>query len=149
MSNNEVNENSELYTQRSMEGLSSPDQLKDYLKVTGTPVWIVMIAVLLLLVGIFLWGAAATLTSYTPVKGVVQNGVLSVTLQDASGEGVTFDEDGDTIVCRIGNVDAVLLVNGKDANGYSIASGEVALPEGTYDVRVGYRQIKAIELLLN
>ena len=60
---------SEIYTQRSMENLSSTDQLKDYLKVTGMPIWIVMISILILLAGIIAWSASATFTSYITAEG--------------------------------------------------------------------------------
>ena len=128
-----------------MEDLSSPDQLRDHLKVTGMPVWIVMIAVLVLLAGFFVWSAFASFTSYTSVKGIVKGGVLTVVLQEEEISDIADSK----MVCRVGDVESDLRVSGMDAEGNRIAAGKVTLPEGTYDVRIGYRQMKAIELLLN
>lgn len=149
MSNAEVNERTELYTKRSMEDLSSPDQLRDHLKVTGVPVWIIMIAILVLLLGLFAWSAFATLTSYTSANGTVQGGVMAVTLQGEALEKSTLEGTGDKMVCLIGDMETVLTVSGTDAEGNRIAVGPVPLPDGSYDVRIGFRQAKAIELLLN
>ncbi len=142
---NQETSETELYTQRSMESLSSPDQLKKYLKVTGTPVWIVLIAILVMLVGLFGWSAFATLTSYTTAEGIVKDGAMTVVLQEDMVPKGTDSE----MTCRIGDVQTVLSISGTDAQGNRIAVGKTDLPEGTYDVRVGYRQIKAIELLMN
>ena len=43
---------SELFREKSLERVSSPEQLNDYIKVTTPSVWLVLIAVILLLVGI-------------------------------------------------------------------------------------------------
>ena len=149
MSNNKAESKSELYTQRSMENLSSPDQLKDYLKVTGMPVWIVMIAIFVLLAGLIVWSTFATLTSYTSAKGIVKDGVLTVTMQDNARDGAVTGESGDERVCRIGDAQVILSVSGTNAKGDLIAAGSVSLPDGIYNVRIGHRQTKAIELLLN
>lgn len=144
-----VKAKSELYTKRSLEELSSPDQLKDHLKVTGVPVWIVVIAILVFLAGFFVWSAFATLTSYTSEKGIVKDGVLTVRVQDTAREDEKPLASGDEMICVIGDLEAVLAVTGTDGEGNRIAVGTVPLPEGTYDVRIGYRQSRAIELLLN
>lgn len=109
MSNAEVNERTELYTKRSMEDLSSPDQLRDHLKVTGVPVWIIMIAILVLLLGLFAWSAFATLTSYTSANGTVRGGVMAVTLQGEALEKSTLEGTGDKMVCLIGDMGTVLI----------------------------------------
>jgi hypothetical protein len=152
----EDNNISKLYTQRSLENLDSPDQLKDYLKVTGAPVWIMLIAVFILLAGFFAWSGFAALSSFTSAKGTVQEGVMTVILHDQAQVDVaqTTEEQAeekavDELICRIGDVETVLSVNGRDLKGNRIASGKVPLPDGTYDVRIGYRKAKAIELLLN
>ena len=149
MKNNESKSKSELYTRRSLENLSSPDQLKDYLKVTGMPVWIIMIAILVILVGLFVWSTFATLTSYVSVEGIVQDGVMTVTLQGDAQEEAAMEDPDENLNCRIGNLETPLTVSGTDAEGNRIADGVVPLPDGVYDVRVGYRQKKAIQLLLN
>ena len=48
---------SELFRQKSMERISSPEELNDYIRVTSLPVWIILAGIVLLLVGMLVWGA--------------------------------------------------------------------------------------------
>lgn len=52
----------ELFREKSLERVSSPEQLNDYIKVTTPSVWLVLIAVILLLVGILTWSTLDTVT---------------------------------------------------------------------------------------
>jgi len=45
-----------LFREKAIERSSSPESLNDYIHVTTTPVWIVLVALLVLLVGIIAWG---------------------------------------------------------------------------------------------
>ncbi len=44
------------FRQKSLNKVSSPEKLDDYIRVTTPSVWIVLIAIVLLLVGGILWG---------------------------------------------------------------------------------------------
>ena len=50
-----MDEKNNIFRQKSMERLSSPEQLNDYLKVTNPAVWVVLAAVIFLLAGLFIW----------------------------------------------------------------------------------------------
>ena len=45
----------ELYRKKSMEKISSPEELNDYIRVTTPSVWIVLAAIIVLLVGLLAW----------------------------------------------------------------------------------------------
>ena len=61
-------EQNSLFRENSMEQISSPEQLTDYLHVTNPTVWAVMAAIILLLVGMLVWGSLATVDSYGLVR---------------------------------------------------------------------------------
>ena len=44
-----------LFRQKSMDRVSGPESLNDYIRVTTPSVWLVMIAIVLLLVGVLAW----------------------------------------------------------------------------------------------
>lgn len=46
---------SSIYRKKNIEKISSPEQLRDYIKVTTPPVWFVLLAIALLLVGALIW----------------------------------------------------------------------------------------------
>ena len=51
----EKQENSNIFRKKSLERVSSPEQLNDYIRVTTPSVWIVLAALVLLLVGMLVW----------------------------------------------------------------------------------------------
>ena len=51
-----------LFRKKSIDKISSPEKLDDYIRVTTPSVWITLIAILLLLVGAILWGTLGELT---------------------------------------------------------------------------------------
>ena len=51
---------SELFRKKSLERISSPEQLDDYIKVTSVPVWIVLLAIVVLLSGMLAWASFGT-----------------------------------------------------------------------------------------
>ena len=48
--------NSNIFRQKSIDKVSSPEKLDDYIRVTTPSVWITLIAIVLLLVGTLVWG---------------------------------------------------------------------------------------------
>ena len=44
-----------IFREKSLERVSQPDDLNDYIRVASPSVWIVLIAIILLLIGIFAW----------------------------------------------------------------------------------------------
>lgn len=53
---------SELFREKSLERISTPEKLNDYIKVTTPSVWLVLLAVVFLLVGILAWSALGTVS---------------------------------------------------------------------------------------
>lgn len=54
---------SELFRKKSIDRVSSPEQLNDYIRVTAPPVWAVLLALLILLAGMLVWSITGTVTS--------------------------------------------------------------------------------------
>ena len=49
-------ENKSIFRQKSIDRVSSPEKLDDYVRVTTPSVWITLIAIVLLLIGAVIWG---------------------------------------------------------------------------------------------
>ena len=49
-----------IFREKSIERISSPDQMDDYIKVTTPSVWIALIAIVVLLIGILAWSILGT-----------------------------------------------------------------------------------------
>ena len=45
-----------IFRKKSIERVSSPEQLNDYIRVTTPSVWLILIAVIILIIGTLIWG---------------------------------------------------------------------------------------------
>ena len=62
---------SDIFRKKSMDRVSSPEQLNDYIRVTTPSVWLVMLGVILLLAGMIVWSIFGTVDA-TDSDGVIQ-----------------------------------------------------------------------------
>ena len=95
---------SDLFRKKSIERVSSPEQLNDYVKVSSPGVWAVLAAVLILLAGAFVWGILGRLettvccydTAYGAEVGAgmpVRVGGEELSLVSVSSEAVQLGAD--------------------------------------------------------
>ena len=86
-----------IFRQASLDRISSPEQLNDYIKVSNPSVWVVIAAKLALLLGLFAWGRWGTLPTTTTLNGIAKAGEIICYLpsEDAAkaapGMAVTVD----------------------------------------------------------
>ena len=59
------NENTTIFRQKSIDRISSPEQLHDYIKVSSPGSWIVLTAIIVLLIGVLVWGLFGSITVNT------------------------------------------------------------------------------------
>ena len=65
--------NKKIFREKSMEQLSTPEQLTGYLRVTGPGVWIVLAGLAILLAGLLVWGIFGRLVSTVTVPAKVES----------------------------------------------------------------------------
>ena len=63
---------SQLFREKSLERVSSPEQLNDYIRVTNPSVWIALIAVAFLLIGICIWSVFGKLDTMLTVGAITE-----------------------------------------------------------------------------
>jgi hypothetical protein len=59
-----------IFRKESLDHVSSPDQLYDYIKVSNPGIWIILAALLMLLVSAFFWAATAAIPTTVSAKAV-------------------------------------------------------------------------------
>ena len=145
MNKDQDRDENRLFRKQSLERLSSPEQLNDYLKVTNPSVWILLISVIMLLVGLIIWSCFTSIESSVSGNGIVKNGTVKISFSE--NEPDVKLETGMTAI--IGNSSTRVESLSKDASGHITATAQVNLPDGQYDVTVKYSQAKIISLLFN
>ena len=125
--------------------ISSPEQLNDYLKVTSPKIWVLLGAVVLLIVGLLLWSGFTTFESYATGTGRAVGGDLVVTFDDP----VKASKVEPGMEMEVGDERVEILTVGTDTQGNPIASAHANIPDGSYEVRVGYNTTQVISMLFN
>ena len=134
-----------LFRKKSIDRISSPEQLNDYLRVTSPSVWVILAAIVVLLAGLLIWSSVATIESYVEGTGEVKKGVMTIRFTDQTfAKNV---EEGMTV--SAGNSECTVTHVGRDNNGLVIATANTALSDGFYPVRVCFKQTQVLSLLFD
>ena len=68
----ETKDRSGLFRQKNLDRISSPEQLRDYIRVTTPGVWIVLLAIIILLAGVLIWAAVGSLEVHNSAGDLVK-----------------------------------------------------------------------------
>ena len=134
-----------LFRKESIDHISSPEQLNDYLRVTSPAINVVLASVILLLISLFVWSSVTAVQSYAAGNAEVHSGMLTMTFDDA--EKAENIEIGMNV--RVGDELMPVSSIGHDADGNVFAVAATGLPDGSYEARVGYKSTQIIDMLFN
>ena len=67
--------NEKLFRKASIEKITGPEQLDDYIRVDSPSLWAVLAAAVILLIAVLIWSTTGTLPTTVSVVGVAKNGI--------------------------------------------------------------------------
>lgn len=137
-----TNANETVFRKETLERISSPEQLTDYLRITNPGVWVILSAVILLLAGLFAWSMIGTLETTATVKVIVSNDTAQIVPIDTDiiTEGMVF---------RVNSEEYTVALTENDDLGRYFGMASVDLPDGIYDGTIVVDQVHPIDFLLN
>ena len=137
----ENTERKTVFRKKTLDRISSPEQLTDYLCVTNPGIWALLIAVILLLAGVFAWSMVGKLETTANAVVVVEAHTAQVipAEQEIFSAGMTL---------RIAGKEFTVASTGRDEYGRHYGTAEVALPDGIYEGTVVVEQVHPISFLL-
>lgn len=114
-----------VFRQKSLDRVSSPEQLNDYIRVSNPSIWMILIAVVALLVGVIAWGATGTLETTIDAPCANQGGayVCYLTLDQFKQVKEALDRYAQT------GEDMRARVNGEDRRVESVSDTPVSYDE--------------------
>ena len=80
--------NTQLFRKKSMDKVSSPEQLNEYIRVANPGVWMVLAAIVVLLAGIVVWGFIGHLDTTLDTAVVCVSGEAVIYVKEADAEKV-------------------------------------------------------------
>ena len=130
-----------LFRQKAIDRMSAPDELTDYLKVTNSGVWAILIAIVVLLVGVLAWACVGTLPTKANARAIVQDNTAAVLVAEpyVASEGMSV---------TVENQQSRIASTATDEYGKTVGLCDVNLPDGTYDGTVVVDETRAIDFLL-
>lgn len=154
----------QIFRKKSIERVSSPEQLNDYVRVSNPGVWMILIAVIILLVGICIWGIFGHLDTKLEVAGICQDGKMVCYVSDSeikkvqTGMHITVNDteyeiadiasdpfcvsdDMDSYAMHIGNLQPGQWV-------YAVTA-DTELKDGTYNVQIVTESVSPLSFVLN
>ena len=134
-------ENTTVFRQKTLERISSPEQLTDYLRVTNPGIWVILAAVILLLAGIFAWTVVGTLETTAQATVIVEDHTAQVV--PAGAEALSGG-----MPLRIAGQEFTIASANADDYGRVTGTAEVNLPDGTYEGTVVVDSTRPIDFIL-
>ena len=132
----------QIFRQKSLEKINSPEQLNDYMKVTNPGVWIILAAVILLLAGLFAWASVGKLETTAGAMAVIKDGTATVTLTEIAPAPITSE-----MLVRIESREYPISVVEHDEYGRAVAYAPVNLPDGNYDAKIIIETLSPLKFL--
>ena len=80
--------NDQLFRKKSVERVSSPEQLNDYIRVANPSVWMILAAIVILLAGVIVWGCIGHLDTTLSTAVVCENDTAVVYVKEADIEKI-------------------------------------------------------------
>lgn len=131
-----------IFRKETLERVSSPEQLSDYLRVTNPGIWIVLAAVVVILVGFFVWMSVGVIETTVKVGVSTQNKQAEVAITSAENK---MEKD---MTLRVGGKETVILSTETDSYGRTVGKAEVDLPDGMYEGTLVTESVHPIQFLL-
>ncbi len=135
-----------LFRKKSIDKISSPESLNDYIRISNPGVWLILFAVISLLTGVVIWGffghADTTVTAVADIKN--KEGFCWVSDDDISSikEGMPVVLDG-----KEGKVKKIGDYNKINKN-YKVFI-EADVKDGSYSAKIVTERVKPASFVLN
>ncbi len=153
-----------LFRQKSLDKISSPEQLNDYIAVTNPGVWLLLVSIVLALCGAIIWGNFGKLETRIKVPAIVgdngtilyveaadvgkSKGGLEVEIGYVEGEVITLGLEGHKAYEVLGDI--ALSESGYSAGDvlYNVEA-EIDVPNGIYMAEIITDSVSPISFLLD
>ena len=153
-----------IFRKKSLERMSSPEQLNDYIKVTNPSVWILLGSIIVLLLGVVIWAVFGQLATTVSAVVLVEDGIATCYVREADAASVAPGDavyiGGETYALESVSAEPVQASAVLDA--YALHMGELqdgewtyqaalstSIPDGVYVVSIVTESISPISFVVN
>lgn len=130
--------NDKIFRKKSVDKMSSPEQLNNYVKVTNPGVWMALAAIALLLIGICVWGVFGKLETKLTVAAVSRDGQTILYVKEDNVASVQENMSvyiGDETY-KVTSISAQAVTVTEEISEYARHTGELSIGEWVYVVQI-------------
>ena len=136
-------EKKSIFRKETLERISSPEQLSDYLRVTTPGLWVLFAAIVAMLVGFFTWMSVGIIETTVPASVSTRNHSAEVAIISGDSQIAT------DMTLRVGGKETTILSTKADDFGRTMGTAEVDLPDGMYEGSLVTESIHPIQFLIS
>lgn len=154
----------QVFRQKSVERISSPEQLNDYVRVSNPSVWMILAAVVFILAGVCVWGIFGRLDTVIDTVGVCRDGKLTCYVADEDIKTLKMGmkisvNGGDYEISGIAktpievdeNFDSYAMYVGELKEGEWVyeVTAKAPIESGTYNAKIITNSVSPISFVMN
>jgi len=157
------NGNSTIFRQKSLDRVSSVEDMEKYIKTTTPSLWLLLVSIIVLLAGVITWAAVGKINVETVSGCNVTNGTITCIISEDRYESLTEDSfieiNGDAIKITSvkgpieakldGDLSALHISNIETGSWYFEVVGSCNLNDGEYKAKVVFEQVSPITFVIN
>ncbi len=138
--------NEQLFRKKSIDRVSSPEQLNEYIQVSNPGIWMILAAITILLIGVCVWGVLGRLDTTLSTVALAEDKKLTIYVKEAeiesveSGMEVRIGESTYTIV----EIGVQPIVVDERFTDYALHVGDIQSGEWVYEVKVSGEAVEGI-----
>ena len=140
--------NQNIFRKASMEKISSPEQLNDYIRISRPGIWIALAAAFVLLASVFIWSVTGSLSVSVSAAGIARGGFLVCYLPPEEAEKLSEGMAAEIEAAGTGSVSAVARTPLSEQEAAASVEGDYAvyaLNLGDWNVPVSIKTDAALE----
>lgn len=154
----------QIFRGKSVQRLSSPEQLNDYVRVSSPSVWLCLGAIVILLIGVCVWGVFGRLDTTLHTAAIARGGILTCLIREEDAgrvkAGMTVSAGGES--AALSGVSGAPQTVPADTDPYALhvgglmagewvytASAPTELPDGVYDGVITIESVSPMSFVLN
>lgn len=156
-------ESNGIFREKSLQRVTAPEDLNNYIRVTTPSVWMLLTAVLLLLVGIGTWGIFGRLDTNVKAAVVCQDGTITAYVTEQDSDQIDFDQRVavDGVECTVASVASKPQKAGECLDSYGMHCLNVGeddwvyavtltggLPDGVFAGKIAIESVRPISFVI-
>ncbi len=138
-----MEQENQVFRQKSLDRIASPEKLNEYLKVTNVSAWLVLCAVIVLLLGFGVWAAVGELETRVTAEVTAQGGVVTAELPNIYN-GIPLEAG---MEMEIGTFKGFIDTVWTDEYGRVFATADIDVPDGIFCAEIVVERISPLSFL--